>query len=258
MNVLFLGDITARIGRELVKNQLSSIKQKYEIDLTIVNGENSAHGKGITKRIYEELLTEGVDIITLGNHAFSKNMILEHLDSMDRLVRPMNLEPLQGGNRYIIREVNGLRIAVVNLIGTIFMDCAAYSPFEAMDALLHELEGKCDCIIVDFHGEATSEKELFFAEYRDRVTAVLGTHTHVQTADEIIRNGCAYITDVGMCGPFDSILGRDTAEVRKNLIMHEHTRYTPSEMPGILCGCVVRINEQGRAESIERIQIRPE
>lgn len=256
MRILFLGDVTGRSGREALQRRLKSLKEETRADLTVVNGENAAHGKGITSSIYRSLIEAGADVITLGNHAFSKNEILKDIESFDSLVRPANIEPRDAGVPYLIRNICGKRVAVVNLLGSIFMDCASASPFDEMDRLLEEIEA--DIILVDFHAEATSEKELFWHTYRGRLSAVIGTHTHVQTADEQIAEGCAYITDAGMCGPMDSILGRDVAEVRRRMIEGLMTRYTPSDAPAMICGVLIEVDETtNRAVRIERIQERP-
>ena len=256
MRVLFLGDIVAKSGRDAVLAKLDALKEQYQPDFVIANAENSAHGKGITFKIYNQLLLAGVDVITLGNHAFSKTEILNHLPSMNSAIRPANMEPFHIGKSYVIKEVNGKRIAVVNLVGKVFMDVCREDPVVTMEKLLKEIDA--DMIFVDLHAEATAEKMTFANYFAPRVTTVIGTHTHVQTADEQIINGCAYITDAGMCGVYASILGRDTEEVIARSIYNESTRYTPAQGPAVISGVVIDINEKtNRANRIERIQIRP-
>ncbi|MCF0109267.1 MAG: TIGR00282 family metallophosphoesterase [Erysipelotrichaceae bacterium] len=256
MRVLFLGDVAGSVGREVVTGQLDELRREYAPDLVIVNGENAAHGKGITRRIYRELKNIGVDIITLGNHAFSKKEIIEQMDELDDLARPLNLEPYNVGMRVVTKEVCDLKVAVVNVLGQVFMDDIRISPFEAFDEVLEEIDA--DIVIVDFHGEATSEKRIFFEYYKGKVNAVIGTHTHVQTADEMIEDGCAFISDVGMCGPYHSILGRDTNEVIEKIVFGKKTHYTPAEGPGIICGVVIDFDDQTcQAKDIIRIQKRP-
>ncbi|MBR4455843.1 MAG: YmdB family metallophosphoesterase [Solobacterium sp.] len=254
MNILFLGDVVARTGRTAVIRRLNGLKQENQISFTVINGENSAHGKGITSSIYHELINAGADVITLGNHAFSKSEILLKLTECPWLVRPANLLP-DAGNSYVIRECQGKRIAVVNVLGSVFMENAAGESYPAMEKLLKEI--RADMILVDLHAEATGEKELFWHLFRDRVTAVIGTHTHVQTADERVEHGCAYISDAGMCGPFDSILGRDSSE----LIARRYgniTRYTPASSPAVISGVIIEIDDStNRAVGIRRIQERP-
>lgn len=257
MKLLFLGDVVAKAGRNAVIEILPSLQEKYEIDFTIVNAENAAHGKGITPKIYNALKNAGVDVITLGNHAFSKDCILKKIDSCKDMVRPLNMDPLGLGQHVVVRECKGKKIAVTNLLGNIFIENAHGNAFNAMDKILDNTEA--DIYILDFHAEATGEKEIMFELFKDRLTAVLGTHTHVQTADEKIDSGCAYMTDVGMCGPYHSILGRDVQEVLTRSVYGEKTHYTPADTAAVICGCVITIDEEtNRAVDIERIQIRPE
>lgn len=256
MKILFLGDIVAKSGRNAVMEQLPKLQKEYGIDFTIVNAENAAHGKGITAKIYRALKASGVDVITLGNHAFSKECIIKDMDDFEDMVRPINMEPYTAGYKFVVRQCKGHKIAVVNVLGKVFIDNCSEDPIETLDALLAKL--KADTIIVDFHAEATGEKEIMFEVFKDRCTAILGTHTHVQTADEKVEHGCAYITDVGMCGPYRSILGRDIEEVLARSVRHEKTHYTPADTPSVVCGVVIDVNEEGRATSIERIQIRPQ
>lgn len=256
MRILFVGDVVGKVGRSVVQQHLQSIKTNYDIHLTIINGENSAHGKGITSRLYNEIIDMGADVITLGNHAFSKSELLKTVDQCPSLVRPMNLLPLNVGNYVVIKEVNGLKVAIVNICGEIFMDRIVRSPYDCMDEVLETVEA--DCYFVDFHGEATAEKLCFWNYYRKQLIAVCGTHTHIQTADECVEDGCAFICDTGMCGAYDSILGRDTKEVIANVVYQESTHYTPAMGEGLFCAVVIEVDEKTkRAVSIERIQIRP-
>ncbi len=255
MNILFLGDVTGRTGRAAVVRRLAGLKKQYAVDFTVINGENAAHGKGITSSIYHELMDAGADVITLGNHMFSKHEITEHMDECPWLLRPGNQFPLTPGKAALVRECLGHRIGVINLSGSIFMDSISESPFMTMERILKEMDA--DVILVDLHAEATSEKELFFHLFRDRLSAVIGTHTHVQTADEMVLDGCAYISDVGMCGPYLSIIGRDIKEVTARMVKGERTRYKPSEAPAVICGVLITVGTDGRAVSIQRIQERP-
>ncbi len=182
MNVLFIGDIVGKAGRLCVKEQLPKLKEQYHPDLIIANGENAAHGKGITKRIYTELLDQGIDMITMGNHTFSKNDIYTFIHEADRMVRPANMEPLHYGVSTRVLEVKGMRVAISNLCGETFMNNVVESPFTCMERILENV--KADLHFVDLHGETTSEKMAFTYHFAGRVHAVVGTHTHVQTADE--------------------------------------------------------------------------
>ena len=256
MKVLFIGDIVGKAGRNALKEHLPVLRNKYSPDLVIVNGENSAHGKGITKKIYDFFIEIGVDCITLGNHAFSKDNVMTFINSSERLIRPANMYPLNIGKSYVILDVGGYPVGIYNIYGSIFMDNCAASPFDTMKQLLHDTDA--DIRIVDFHGEATSEKQTFMQYFRNDVQMIVGTHTHVQTADEGIFSKCAYITDVGMSGPYDSVIGRETNEVIHMMVYQEKTRYTISENAAVLCGVIVEIDPvKKQAVSIERIQIRP-
>ena len=257
MNVLFIGDIVGKAGRLCVKEHLPKLKQQYQPDLIIANGENAAHGKGITKRIYQELLDQGIDMITMGNHTFSKNDIYSFIHEADRMVRPANMEPLDYGISTRILEVNGVQVAISNLCGEIFMNHVVESPFVSMEKILNEV--KADLHFVDLHGETTSEKVAFTYHFAKRVHAVVGTHTHIQTADERIVYGTAAISDLGMCGAYTSVLGRDVDEVITRFTSDVKTRYTVAEGAAIFCGLFVRFDETTkRATQVERIQIRPE
>ncbi len=256
MRILFLGDVVAKSGRRKVEERLPSLIKETQSDLVIVNGENSAHGKGISVKIYNSLKSVGADVVTLGNHAFSKGEIKLHLDECPDLVRPANLEPLDIGKTICTKEVHGKKIAIVNILGSVFMDCSTDEPIVTMQRLLDKIDA--DMVFVDLHAEATSEKELFLRMFYDKCIAIVGTHTHIQTADEKIYNGCAFITDVGMCGPYDSILGRDVEEIIAHNVYKQNTRFTPSESEAMLCGVIIDVDEEtGRATSIQRIQERP-
>ncbi|MFV0479487.1 MAG: TIGR00282 family metallophosphoesterase [Anaerorhabdus sp.] len=256
MNILFLGDVVGAVGRVMVQSHLAQLKQQERIDLVIVNGENSAHGKGITTKIYHQFKAMGVDVITLGNHAFSKGEILESMKECSMLVRPFNLDGCTAGRGFLQVEVKGLSVLVVNLCGTVFMDHVEKTPYQAMDEIMEEQQA--DIYFVDLHAEATAEKSIFWNYFKEKVQVVVGTHTHIQTADERVESGSAFITDVGMCGAYDSVLGRDTDEVLKLTIHKEATHYTPANGAGMLNGVVVEVDEVSKkATAIKRIQIRP-
>lgn len=256
MRILFVGDIVGSVGREMVETYVPKLRKERNIDLVIANGENAAHGKGITKKIYNQLLSVGVDVITLGNHAFSKDTIFSFLEEADRMVRPMNLEPLDGGQYYKVVEVNGKRICIVNLMCNVFMVQVKGSPFDCMKKVLREV--KADLYFVDLHGEATSEKIAFSYYFEGKIQMIVGTHTHVQTADERLENHTAFISDAGMCGAYRSVIGRDIEEVLTRFTSDEKTRFTVAEGEGIFCGVLFEVDEETcLPTSIERIQIRP-
>ncbi len=257
IKVLFFGDIVGKAGRQCVATHIAALKQQYQPDLIIANGENAAHGKGITKRIYEELLAYGIDMITMGNHTFSKNDIFHFIDTADRLVRPGNMEPLEYGSCVRILPCKGKRVAICSISGEIFMNHVVESPFVCMERILNTTAA--DLYLVDLHGEATSEKIAFTYHFAGRVHAVVGTHTHVQTADERIVYGTAAISDLGMCGAYTSVLGRDVQEVITRFVTQEKTRYTIAEGEGICCGLCVTFDEvSNQAIHVERIQLRPD
>lgn len=258
MKILFLGDIVGKRGREIIRDLLPLLKEKYLPDLIIANGENAAHGKGITIKIYNELLSYGIDYITMGNHTFSKKEIIDHLDEMNKLICPYNyINKL--GKGYRTFKTNDKKICIINLLGQVMQEEYATSPYKAMDKILKDtLYKNIDLYIVDYHGETTAEKRVFFEYYKDKINAVLGTHTHIQTADEQIIDGKAFISDVGMCGPYNSIIGRDIDECIRKLIFNEQTRFTVSLNDPILCGIYIDFNDINNiCTSIERIQIRP-
>ena len=256
MKLLFVGDVVGAVGRKMVFDNVPRIREEENIDLVICNAENAAHGKGITRKIYNQLINAQVDMITMGNHTFSKRNLEEIIDEMDRMVRPANMFPLEYGKGYRIFEFNGKKIALVNLIGEVFMVNVTESPFKKMEEILSNIEA--DIVLVDLHAEATSEKIAFTYEFAKRCSVIVGTHTHVQTADErIVDDHCAAITDLGMCGPYHSVIGRDVDEILRRFKYQEQTRFTMAEGKGIFCGCIVEIDDEtNRAISISRVQIK--
>lgn len=213
MKVLFIGDVYGKPGREILKKHLPNIKSKYKPNLIIVNGENSAHGKGITEKIYNEFMKENIDFITLGNHAFSNYDVFKFIDKEDvNIIRPANFRNV-AGKGYKIINYNNKKVLIINLVGKTFMNANVLSPFLVADEILKK--EKYDYSIIDFHAEATSEKESL-ARYLDgRVDLIVGSHTHIPTADErLLKKGSLYITDVGMTGPYEGIIG-----AKKNVII---------------------------------------
>ena len=253
MNILCIGDIVGKSGAEMLASQLKYLKQDYDIDFVIANGENANTGNGINRQRADFLLDAGVDVITLGNHAFSKPKITELFNDGYPIIRPANMQEGTSGHGYIIKTVCGRRVAIINLIGRVFMqdaDC----PFEAANRLISELDA--DIFVLDFHAEATSEKQALGWYLDGRAACVFGTHTHTQTADErILPSGTAYITDIGMTGPYNSVLGvKKEIAVRKFLTM-ENIRYEHAEGNCMLNGIVVGIGENGLASRIKRINL---
>ena len=213
MKVLFIGDIVGKIGRRIVKDKIAYFVDKYNIDFVIANGENATHGKGLIYNHYNELINSGIDCITLGNHYDSKNEINRYIDRVDRLVRPVNLVKPFPGEGSIIFDIDGINIRVTNILGEAFINEQVNNPYYAMLEVMSEDE-HVNIDIIDFHGEATAEKMAFARAFDGKVAAVLGTHTHVQTNDaHILPKGTAFISDVGMCGEYDSIVGFETESV---------------------------------------------
>lgn len=249
MKILAIGDIVGRPGRQVVCEFLPKLRRQYSIDLVIANGENAAGGFGLTSGTATELMEDGVDVFTSGNHIWAQKEIIPHLEDMP-ILRPLNYPPGVPGHGYLIHG----KMLVVNLIGRTFM--ASYDcPFRAMDKLLEELDNRPRVIIIDFHAEATSEKVALGMYLDGRVSAVLGTHTHVGTIDaRILPGGTAYVTDIGMSGPTDSVIG-DQAEdvIDRFLTMMPHHLSVGKGRPE-LNAIVVEIDEaSGKATSIERI-----
>lgn len=256
MKILFLGDVVGRVGRDMIASHLHRIKQDEGIDVVFVNAENAAHGKGITKKIYDQLIFEGVSLMSMGNHTYSKQEIFQFIDDADRLVVPLNRPRMLPGVGSRVVEVKGKRIRLTNLLGTTFMTGVNGHPFLAMDDLL--LDAPCDIHIVDVHAEATSEK-IALGYYLDgRVSCVVGTHTHVQTADEcILEKGTGYITDLGMVGPMDGVIGSDRESIMKKMLTGLPGRFELATGKGILCGVILDFDDTtNNLKEIKRIQIR--
>ncbi|MCR5332608.1 MAG: TIGR00282 family metallophosphoesterase [Bacilli bacterium] len=225
MKVLFFGDIVGRIGRNAVKHFLPSLVKKYQPDFVIANGENATHGKGLIEKHYNELIDAGVDAITLGNHYMSKNDINNYIDRATCLIRPLNLINDFGGVGSQVFDVNGIKVRVTNILGVAFMKQEVNSPYLSLKELLDENEE--DVVhIVDFHAEATGEKLCFGNVFDGQVSAVVCTHTHVQTNDaRVLEHGTAYISDVGMCGAANGVLGFDKETVIGKTIFGSDQRF---------------------------------
>ncbi len=250
--ILFLGDVMGKPGRFAVREALPSLLDTYQPLFTIINGENSAAGVGITPDIADELFKWGADGITLGNHAFNKREIGPYLTENRKIIRPLNYPPSVPGKGLMQLTKEGIELTVVNLCGRVFMD-GYDDPFRAIDEVLAEHGPH---VFIDFHAEATSEKIAFGWHVDGRATAVVGTHTHVQTADErILPDGTAYISDVGMCGPHNGVIGMNRDIILGKFKTGMPTRFEVADGPGTVHGVVVTASrETGLAESIERIR----
>lgn len=254
-SILFVGDVVGGLGRRTLLGLLPDLQAEYRPTFTIVNAENSAGGLGITPKIADELLAKGVDVITLGNHAYHRREILPYLAREERIIRPANYLRRHPGKGVVVVEKDGVRLGVVNLIGTVFLK-AARSPFDEVEALLSDLEGRCDHVFVDLHAEATSEKVAMGWYLDGRVTAVVGTHTHVPTADErVLPGGTAYMTDAGMTGPRGGVIGVKREQAISSLVDQMGVRFETSDEDPWLMGAFIRCAEQPRrAEAIEGVR----
>ncbi len=256
MNILFIGDIVGSPGREAVKKLLPGLKQEYNLDFIIANAENAAGGSGITKKVAEDLFDSGIDVITSGDHIWKKKEILELISEENRILRPINFPPgAPGDGKGVFSAKNGVKIGVINIQGRVFMD-ALECPFRTVRRAQEELSRETKIIIVDIHAEATSEKVALGWYLDGLVTGILGTHTHIQTADEkILPQGTAYITDVGMTGPLDSVIGRKVEDVLEKFLTSMPKRLEVASDNIQIQGAVLDIDENtGKAGSIVRIQ----
>ncbi len=258
MNVLFIGDVFGQPGRDILLQYLQSIQSHYSIDATIVNGENAAGGFGITPQIAEEFFASGVDLITSGNHIWRQKEISGYLEQTNRLLRPHNMYADSPGSGYgIIIDNLPKPLAVINLIGRVFMDNSD-CPFRVAEQILADIRKQTNLIVVDFHAEATSEKKALGWFLDGKVSAVLGTHTHVQTADEqILPRGTAFISDVGMTGPHESVIGVDKDVIIERFVTQMPLRFVVASGSPQIHGVILEIDQQsGRANSIKRLSIR--
>ncbi|BCJ89872.1 metallophosphoesterase [Terrihabitans soli] len=262
MRILFLGDLVGRAGRQVAIDQIPRLRTKWKIDLLVVNGENAAGGFGINEDIYESLIEVGADAVTLGNHAFDQRETLVFIERAERLVRPANYPPGTPGRGSVLVELHdGRHALVMNLMGRTYMD-AMDDPFALAERELAAcpLRHRADAILIDFHGEATSEKQAFGHFVDGRASVVVGTHTHVPTADQqIFAGGTAYISDAGMCGDYDSILGMDKEEpIRRFTRKIPSGRFEPATGEATLCGLAVETDDAtGLAMRISRVCIGP-
>ena len=259
MKVLFLGDIFGSAGRRAVKHFVPRLRKEQGIDLCVGNSENSAGGAGVTIDGAEELLASGLDLLTGGNHVWDKREINSYLDRPNgKQLRPANYpEGAPGRGHTIIEDARGRKLGVLNLEGRVFMkalDC----PFRAADRLVAELKKETPVILVDMHCEATSEKNAMGQYLDGRVSAVLGTHTHIQTSDNrVLRGGTAYATDVGMCGPWDSVIGMKKEHMIARFLTARHAPFEPAQDEVYLQGALLELDDEtGQAKSIVRIQER--
>lgn len=256
---MMIGDIVGSTGRRLLKDKLPSLKKTHQIDVCLANGENAAAGLGLTPRLAQEIAACGVDLITLGNHTWSRRELVERIDTLDYVIRPANGPATWPGVGWLTVKTPAGPVAVINLLGRIFME-PLDDPFATAERLITEIRQTVQpiAIVVDIHAEATAEKMALAYYLNGRVTLVAGTHTHVQTADEqILNRGTAYITDVGMTGPLEGVIGMDTASSLRRLVEHLPAPYEAANGRGQFCAVVVTVDPQtGKATAIQRLQIR--
>jgi len=255
LRILFVGDVVGKPGRRILRQRLVSLKQEFAADLTIANGENLAAGLGATPQLVRDIQGYGVQIVTMGNHTWKRADLAKGIDSLEGIVRPANYPPGGPGVGSIVYDIGGGRlVGVFNLVGRIYMD-AADCPFRAGLRIAEELKRQTPIVIVDMHAEATSEKVAMGIYLDGKVSAVFGTHTHVQTSDErILPGGTAYITDVGMTGPHEGVIGVKAEQVLTRFVTGIPSRYEVAEKDLWFHGAVVEVDDStGRALSIERI-----
>jgi 2',3'-cyclic-nucleotide 2'-phosphodiesterase len=256
LKILFLADVFGVPGRRAVEEHLPALREEHGADLAIVNGENIADGAGITGKLADKLLAAGADVVTLGNHTYRRGGIASYLAQSERVIRPANQGTQTPGKGLAVVEArNGVRVAVLNLLGHLFLDTPV-SPWEVVDALVEEARAAAPVVVVDFHAEATSEKVAIASWLDGRVTAVIGTHTHVQTSDaRVLKGGTAAITDAGMTGPHDSVIGSDERNAIKRFVTGMPARLEPATGDVRIEGALVECGEDGRATSCAAVRV---
>lgn len=259
MKVLIIGDVVARPGRLAVLERIQDLREQHAIDLAIMNGENVAGGFSITPSLADELFAAGIDVMTSGNHIFDKREVIPYIERNARLLRPANYPPGTPGEGLWVGEVRGTRVAVMNLIGRVFMQ-PVDDPFRTVDELLKTLDPEVRVRLVDIHAEATSEKYAMGWHLDGRVSAVVGTHTHVQTADErILPGGTAYITDIGMTGSYAGVIGMDREDVIARFTSVVYKRAENATGDARICAVIIDIDEStGHAREISRLFLKHE
>jgi 2',3'-cyclic-nucleotide 2'-phosphodiesterase len=250
-----VGDVVGGIGRRTLAEVLPGLRERHHPDFVVVNGENAAGGLGITRKTAREILDAGVDAITLGNHAYRHREVYDYLDHEPRIVRPSNFPKGSPGRGHTVVEANGMRLGVVNLSGLVFLE-AVRSPFAEVDAVLSELRGKADAVLVDMHAEATSEKVAMGWHVDGRALACVGTHTHIPTADgRVLPGGTAYITDVGMTGPRGGVIGVKREQALERFLTLTQVRFETSNEDPWLNAVLIEGDAQGRAVAFEQILV---
>ncbi len=256
MKILCLGDVVGRPGRDALAHGLKDIKSRYAIDFVVVNAENAAGGAGLTTKIATRFLELGCDVLTLGDHVWDQKDLEPFLDESKQIVRPANFPEGAPGTGVCIREAHGGKVGVINVLGRTFMRYLVECPFRTARELIEQVKPETPVIVVDFHAETTSEK-VAMGHYLDgHASIVFGTHTHIQTADEtILDGGTAYITDLGMTGPYDSVIGQDKEQIIQRFLSSRPAKFQVAQKKVLICGIVVEVDpETGKAIRIERLQ----
>ncbi len=261
MNILAIGDVVARPGRKALKAHLSQLQAQHEVDFTVVNVENAANGSGLTRGVYKELAALPIDVMTSGNHIFSKREVFDFIDDEPTLLRPHNYPAGTAGTGIVtVTAANGAQVTVINLMGQAFMHPSLDCPFASMSEILRSTSLQEGLILLDFHTETTSEKSAMGWHVDGQISAQWGTHTHVQTADErVLPDGTAFITDLGMTGAYNSVIGTDKDIIVKGYVTKVRGRFDPANGPAAVCGALIDVDEaSGKARSIRRIRVESE
>ncbi len=255
--ILFLGDIVGRPGRNFVIERVASLREDYGADIVIANAENSAGGAGMTKKIADSLIAAGVDAITLGDHVWDQKNFENEIDQLERVCRPANLPEQNPGSTHLIVEKDGFRLGIFTVLGRNYLALKSSCPFRMADAKLEELKSQCDAVFVEAHMEATSEKIALGWSLDGRAAAVVGTHTHVPTADgRVLPAGTAYLTDAGMCGPYTSVLGREVDQVVATFLDGMKRRFPVAEDDVRIAGCLIEVDAgTGLSLSFQRVEL---
>ncbi len=256
-NILFLGDIVGRPGRNFVIERLADLRVELDVDLVVVNAENAAGGAGITQKIATDLHTAGVDAITLGDHVWDQKNFENEIEQLECVCRPANLPEQNPGRSHLIIEKDGFRLGIFTVLGRNYLALKSSCPFAMADAKIKELESLCDAVLVEAHMEATSEKVALGWHLDGRAAVVVGTHTHVPTADgRVLPGGTAYLSDAGMCGPYASVLGRDVGQVVATFLDGRKRRFPVAEDDVRIAGCLIEIDPNtGLSNKFQRIEL---
>jgi 2',3'-cyclic-nucleotide 2'-phosphodiesterase len=259
MKILFLGDVAATPGRVALKQHVPALREKYALDMVVANGENAASGRGITSETAQDIFAAGVDVITLGDHTFDQKGIEELLAGNPRVIRPANFpQGTVGRGHTLFTTPSGKRVAVINLMGRVFMRGSLDCPFQAAKGLMetYRLGDTCDALIVDIHAEATSEKAAMGYWWDGKASLVVGTHTHIPTNDARLQpKGTAFLTDAGMCGDYNSSLGMSFESIMPGFLSAGRNKFTPADGEATVCGVVVEVGDNGLALRVEFIKV---